>query len=185
MPELFHAQVTRAQGVFSLRSTYISYGLEYIANNITTPAMVLQYPTMKQFKRELKNGYDYVGISFVIATFGKLKKMSDMVREVSPDSKIILGGYGTVLPECERYGDYVCREEGVGFMRRLLDETHNEEPKKHVVYPTTAKIVGAPLMKGAVVLAGLGCPNGCEFCTTSHFFKKTPYPAPENRGGPA
>ncbi len=176
MPELFHAQVTRAQGVFSLRSTYISYGLEYIANNITTPSMVMQYPTMNQFKRELKNGYDYVGISFVIATFGKLKKMSEMVRDVSPDSKIILGGYGTVLPECERYGDYVCREEGVGFMRQLLGEAHNGAPKKHVVYPTTAKIVGYPFMKGAVVLAGLGCPNGCEFCTTSHFFKKRHIP---------
>ncbi|MBW2184234.1 MAG: radical SAM protein, partial [Deltaproteobacteria bacterium] len=101
MPELFHAQVTRAQGIFSLRSTYISYGLEYIAKNITTPATVLQYPTMKQFKRELNKGYDYVGISFVIATFGKLKKMCKMVKEVSPASKIILGGYGTMLPECD------------------------------------------------------------------------------------
>src|SRR5512137_1149994 len=94
MPELFHAQVTRAQGIFSIRATYISYGLEYIANNITTPTTVLQYPTMKQFKHELRKGYDYVGISFVIATFGKLQKMCRMVREVSPDSKIILGGYG-------------------------------------------------------------------------------------------
>ena len=54
MPELFHAQVTRAQGVFSLRATYISYGLEYIAKNISTPSVVLQYPTMKQFEKELK-----------------------------------------------------------------------------------------------------------------------------------
>src|SRR5210317_329553 len=101
MPELFHAQVTRAQGPFSLRATYISYGLEYIAKNITTPATVLQYPSMKQFKRELEKGYDYVGISFVIATFEKLKKMYAAIKEVSPDAKIILGGYGTMLPACE------------------------------------------------------------------------------------
>ncbi len=123
MPELYHAQVTRAQGIFSIRATYISYGLEYIANNITTPTTVLQYPTMKQFKRELRKGYDYVGISFVIATFGKLQKMCRLVREVSPGSKIILGGYGTMLPECDQYGDYICREEGVGFMRRLLGDS--------------------------------------------------------------
>ncbi len=49
MPELFHAQVTRSQGIFSVRSTYISYGLEYIAQNIKTPTTVLQYPTMRQF----------------------------------------------------------------------------------------------------------------------------------------
>ena len=171
MPELFHAQVTRAQGIFSLRSTYISYGLEYIAKNITTPATVLQYPTMKQFKRELNKGYDYVGISFVIATFGKLKKMCKMVKEVSPGSKIILGGYGTMLPECDQYGDYICREEGVGFMRSLLGEIQDDEPKKHVVYPTRSKVLGFPVLKGAVVLAGLGCPHGCDFCATSHYHK--------------
>ncbi|MEE8382964.1 MAG: radical SAM protein [Thermodesulfobacteriota bacterium] len=176
MPELFHAQVTRAQGIFSLRSTYISYGLEYIAKNITTPATVLQYPTMKQFKRELNKGYDYVGISFVIATFGKLKKMCKMVKEVSPASKIILGGYGTMLPECDQYGDYICREEGVDFMRRLLGEVHDDEPKKHVVYPTRSKILGFPVLKGAVVLAGLGCPHGCDFCATSHYHKRRHIP---------
>ena len=176
MPELYHAQVTRAQGIFSIRATYISYGLEYIANNITTPTTVLQYPTMKQFKRELRKGYDYVGISFVIATFGKLQKMCRMVREVSPGSKIILGGYGTMLPECDLYGDYICREEGVGFMRRLLGEAHNDEPKKHVVFPTRGNVVGYPAMKGAVVLAGLGCPHGCEFCATSHFHERRHIP---------
>ena len=169
MPELFHAQVTRSQGIFSLRSTYISYGLEYIAKNIKTPTTVLQYPTMKEFTRELKKGYDYVGISFVIATFEKLKRMVQKVREVAPQAKIILGGYGTVLPECEAYADYICREEGVAFMRRLLAEEHDDSAPQHVVYPTKGKILGFPATKGAVILAGLGCPHGCEFCCTSHF----------------
>ncbi len=176
MPELFHAQVTRAQGIFSIRSTYISYGLEYIAKNITTPTTVLHYPTMKQFEQELSKGYDYVGISFVIATFSKLKKMCRIVRELSPGSKIVLGGYGTMLPECDRYGDYVCREEGVGFMRRLLGEVHNDGPKQHVVYQTSGRVVGYPAMRGAVVLAGLGCPHGCDFCATSHFHKRRHIP---------
>ncbi|MFC1592272.1 B12-binding domain-containing radical SAM protein [Thermodesulfobacteriota bacterium] len=176
MPELFHAQVTRSQGIFSPRVTYIAYGLEYIANNIQTPATVLQYPTLKQFERELKKGYDFVGFNFVIATFEKLKKMVQVVRDVSPDSKIILGGYGTMLPECEEYGDYICREEGVGFMRRILGEQHDGSPHKHVVYPTRGRVAGFPAMKGAVVMAGLGCPHGCEFCATSHFHKRRHIP---------
>jgi radical SAM superfamily enzyme YgiQ (UPF0313 family)/anti-anti-sigma regulatory factor len=169
MPELFHAQVTRSQGIFSIRSTYISYGLEYIAKNIKTPTAVLQYPTMKQFIREIKKGYDYVGISFVIATFEKAKKMVRAVKRYAPQTKIILGGYGTVLPECAAYADHVCREEGVAFMRRLLEEVHDDTPLQHVVYPTSGKILGFPALKGAVVLAGLGCPHGCEFCATSHY----------------
>ncbi len=176
MPELFHAQVTRAQGIFSPRVTYISYGLEYIAKNIKAPTTVLQYPTIKQFIQELKKGYDYVGISFVIATFEKLKKMCSAVREVLPDSKIILGGYGTMLPECEKYGDHICKEEGVDFMRRLLGEPLDNSPKKHVVYPTRGRVAGLPATKGAVVMAGLGCPHGCEFCATSHFHKKRHIP---------
>ncbi|NLW30152.1 MAG: hypothetical protein GXY77_01700 [Fibrobacter sp.] len=176
MPELFHAQVTRAQGIFSLRSTYVSYGLEYIAKNIYTPTVVLQYPTMEQFKRELKKGYEFVGISFVIATFGKMEKMCKMVREISPGSKIVLGGYGTMKHDCDTLADYVCRGEGVEFMRNLLEESHNNEPKQHVVYSTSAKIAGFPLMKGAVILAGLGCPHGCEFCSTSHYHKKLHVP---------
>jgi len=169
MPELFHAQVTRSQGIFSIRSTYVSYGLEYIAKNIKTPTTVLQYPTMKQFISEVKKGYAYVGISFVIATFEKVKKMVKAVREAAPQAKIVLGGYGTVLPECEAYGDYICREEGVAFMQRLLQETPDDIPPSHVVYATSGKILGFPAMKGAVVLAGLGCPHGCEFCATSHY----------------
>ncbi len=169
MPELFHAQVTRSQGIFSIRSTYISYGLEYIAKNLKTPTTVLQYPNMKQFIREVKKGYDYVGISFVIATFEKVKKMVRAVRECAPHAKIILGGYGTVLPECAAYGDYICREEGVAFMRRLLGEVHDDTPPQHVVYPTRGKILGFPAMRGAVILTGLGCPHGCEFCATSHY----------------
>jgi anti-anti-sigma regulatory factor len=172
MPELFHAQVTRSQGIFSLRSTYISYGLEYIAKNLNTPAVVLQYPNMKQFKRELKKGYDYVGISFVIPTFEKMKKMCRTVRDNSPDTKIILGGYGTMLPECDQFADYVCREEGLSFMRRLLEEEPNKEVPKHVEYPVTTKIFGLPILKGATILGGLGCPHGCEFCSTSYFHKR-------------
>lgn len=175
MPELFHAQVTRAQGIFSPRVTYISYGLEYIAENLLAPVTVLQYPSMRQFKRELKKGYDYVGINFVIATFEKMRAMHRAVRDLSPASAIVLGGYGTMLPECEPYGDHVCREEGVAFFRRLLGEPL-DGPLRHVVYPTRGKIAGVPAMKGAVVMAGLGCPHGCEFCATSHFHKKRHIP---------
>lgn len=176
MPELFHAQVTRSQSIFSVRAPYISYGLEYIAANIKAPTTVLQYPTMKQFIRELKKGYDYVGINFVIATFEKLKKMTQAVRQISPGSKIILGGYGTMLPECEQYGDHICREEGAEYMRKLLGEPADDAPKKHVTYPTRSRIAGFPATKGAVVLAGLGCPHGCEFCATSHFHKQKHIP---------
>ena len=58
--------------------------------------------------------------------------MVALVREHAPNTKIILGGYGTVLTdeELKPYADFICREEGVGFMRRLLGESEIPMPYK-------------------------------------------------------
>jgi len=37
--------VTRAQGIFSPRTVNVHFGLDYIAENLDTPAVVLQYPS--------------------------------------------------------------------------------------------------------------------------------------------
>src|SRR5436190_2972075 len=42
--ELLYGQVTRAQGLFSPRTINIHFSLEYIAQNLDVPTVVLQYP---------------------------------------------------------------------------------------------------------------------------------------------
>ena len=123
--EMYHAQVTLAQGPFSIRTVCTGWGLEFIAVNLNTPTTVLHYPTKKQLIKELAQDYGYVGIGFSICTFPKAVELCSLVRTVAPKSKIVLGGYGTVLPECDQYADYVCREEGVNFFKRLLCEKKN------------------------------------------------------------
>jgi hypothetical protein len=54
--ELLHKQVTRAQGIFSPRAVQVQYSLEYIAANLETPTVVLQYPSRSELIRELKKG---------------------------------------------------------------------------------------------------------------------------------
>ncbi|MBI4397961.1 MAG: hypothetical protein HY586_02415 [Candidatus Omnitrophica bacterium] len=172
--ELLHGQVTRAQGIFSPRSIIHHFSLEFIAHNLDSPTVVLQYPSEKEYIRELKRGYDYVGISFVLATFHLAKRMSALARKYAPKSKIILGGYGTVLSDAELapYGDFICREEGVGFLRRLLGEPEKKMPYDHPVITNRLKIFSVPFGENGMIFAGLGCPNGCDFCCTSHFFKR-------------
>jgi len=172
--ELLHSQVTRAQGIFSPRSVIHHFSLEYIAHNLDTPTVVLQYPSEKEFIRELKAGYGYIGISFVLSTFHKLKRMVALVRKYAPLSKIILGGYGTVLSdeELSPFGDHICREEGVGFLRRLLSEPEKPMPYDHPVIMNGLKIFSVPIGNNGMIFGGLGCPNGCDFCCTSHFFKR-------------
>lgn len=173
--EPFHQQLTRAQGIFSLRQMIRGWGLDYIAANLSTPTTVLHYPTLQGFRRELRrHHYTHIGLHFVVSTFHRLQKMVQIIREESPHSKIILGGYGTVLPEhlLAPLSDYICREEGIQFMRRLFAERENE-PIYHPYAPVESPSI-ISFTHGEVVghiTGGLGCPNGCDFCCTSHFFK--------------
>ena len=174
--ELFHAQVTRAQGIFSLRQVIRCWAIDYIAENIEAPCVVLHYPSERELIRELgSDAYDYVGINFVVATFHKVRRMVKLIRKYAPHARIILGGYGTVLPDeiLSPYTDEICREEGIGFMRRLLGED-TERPVAHPYAPIPAVRLYSyqqPTKVGHLT-AGLGCPNGCDFCCTSHFFKR-------------
>jgi radical SAM superfamily enzyme YgiQ (UPF0313 family) len=172
--ELLYSQVTRAQGIFSPRTVNVYFSLEYIAENLDTPTVVLQYPSKSELIRELKKGYDYVGVSFLMALMHKMKETVALIRQYAPNSKIVLGGYGTILKdeEIKQYGDFICREEGVGFFRRLLGETELPKPYKHPLMVSWLKVFGWKVSGTGKILAGLGCANGCDFCCTSHFFKR-------------
>ncbi len=174
--ELLHGQVTRAQGLFSPRSVHLHFSLEYVAENLDTPCVVLQYPSQGELIAELQKGYDYVCVSFLLAVFHRMQAVVELIREHSPQAQIVLGGYGTVLPDdfLAPYTDHICREEGVAYMRRLLGEPEIQANKvlKHPLIVSQLKIFGIPVSRTGMVFAGLGCPNGCDFCCTSHFFKR-------------
>lgn len=172
--ELLYRQVLRAQGVFSPRTVNVHFGLDYIAENLDTPTVVLQYPSKRELIKELKKGYDYVGISFIMAVMHKMKEAVTLIRKHAPNSKIVLGGYGTVLKDdvLKPYADHVCREEGVAFFRRLLGEPEIPMPYKHPLIVSWLKVFGWKVSGTGKIFAGLGCPNGCDFCCTSHFFSR-------------
>jgi len=73
--ELYHNQVTRGQGSFSLRSFHRSWGILMIQGNISAPCAVLDFPTREAFARELTtHHYDIVGISSIIVNVGNFTK---------------------------------------------------------------------------------------------------------------
>jgi len=172
--ELLFGQVTRTQGLFSPRANHIHFSLEYVAENLDAPTTVLQYPSKRELIRELKKDYDVVGVSFILATFHRMKECVALIRKYNPHAEIVLGGYGTVLSDevLLQHGNHVCREEGVGFMRRLLGEPAIPMPYRHPLTVSRLKIFGKEVSRTGMVFGGLGCPNGCDFCCTSHFFKR-------------
>ncbi|MGD0467398.1 MAG: radical SAM protein [Terriglobales bacterium] len=177
--ELYHNQVTRAQGSFSLRMFHRSWGIMMIQENISAPCSVLDFPTRKAFARELTtNHYDIVGISAIIVNVGKVREMCRMVRELSPDSVIVVGGHVAAIPGVEVMidADHIVRGEGISWMRRYLGEDEHA-PIRHpaIVSGLETRIMGIrlPNRKGgtaATIIPSVGCPMGCNFCTTSAFF---------------
>jgi radical SAM superfamily enzyme YgiQ (UPF0313 family) len=177
--ELYHNQVTRAQGSFSLRMFHRSWGIMLIQENISAPCTVLDFPTKEAFARELTaHCYDIVGISSIIVNVLKVREMCRMVRELSPHSVIVVGGHVTALPGLEKMidADHIVRGEGVAWMRRYLGEDEHA-PIRHpaIVSGLQTRIMGIrlPQRKGgtaATVIPSVGCPMGCNFCTTSSFF---------------
>lgn len=166
-------QILWAQHIFRTWTTANQYGIDFIAENIETPAVTMHYPSMKQFIAEVKKGYDYVGIAFVVPTMHKMVPMVEAVRKHAPDTKIILGGYGAALSDEEigKYADQICRAEGVAFMRELLGERIDRPIVQPDIIEEGKLFSLIPLDPMGIVIAGLGCPNGCDFCATSAFFK--------------
>jgi radical SAM superfamily enzyme YgiQ (UPF0313 family) len=177
--ELYHNQVTRAQGTFSLRMFHRSWGIMMIQANISAPCTVLDFPTREDFQREItENQYDIVGITSIIVNVGKVREMCRMVREFSPGSQIIVGGHVTATPGIEEMidADHIVRGEGIRWMRRYLGEDESA-PIRHpeIVSGFRTRMMGirSPEYKGstaATVIPSVGCPMGCNFCTTSSFF---------------
>jgi haloalkane dehalogenase len=172
--EVFHNRVTRAHGIFSYRGHFSAFGLHAMAKNIRSQSTVLEYPSFKRFLRELKKGYDYVGIGSVVANFGKVKAMAKAVREHSPGTKVIVGGYCAHIDEIGEQIplDYLCTGEGISFMRELLDEPARFDFRNPDVYSRAHSFLGTPLLgrKNPHIIIGLGCPYGCDYCSPSHHF---------------
>ena len=177
--ELYHNQVTREQGPFSLRMFHRSWGLMFIHQNISAPATLLDFPTRERFIRELTTGeYDIVGISAIVVNVGKVREMCRLVRLHSPRSTIVVGGHVTSIAGLERMidADHIVRGEGVAWMREFVGDDP-ERPLIHPLIPSSFgfRVMGLPSPRGggspaATIVPSVGCPLGCNFCTTSAFF---------------
>lgn len=172
--ELFHNQVTKAQGMASMRFQHRSFGLYFIAANIDAPTTVLDFPSRREFVRELTRGYDVVGISFIAPNFLKAKEMARLVRKHLPSALIVLGGHGASIEGVEDLidCDFVAKGEGIQWMRSFLGEEVGR-PFHHpsLVSAENKHIYGVPTPgRTGLLVTGVGCLNGCRFCATSHNF---------------
>jgi radical SAM superfamily enzyme YgiQ (UPF0313 family) len=177
--ELFHNQVTRVQGPFSLRMFHPSMGLKMIMENINSPCTILDFPDLDRFIEELKGKpYDIIGISSIYPNIGKVEKMCALIREHQPHAAIVVGGHIANVPGISDRidADHIVKGEGIRWFRKFLGEDV-DAPIRHpaAVSAFGTRILGIPLPNGrgnvaAILIPSVGCPMGCNFCATSHMF---------------
>lgn len=187
--DILESRLQRGQGPFTMKSLAHCHALYLIAENINAKTTVLEHPHIEDYEEELRKGYDYVGMQVISVNLHKIAHMMKLAREIAPQTKIVIGGYGITglydPPPGETGGeaeyilkeaDYLCKEEGAQFMRKILGDEPIDRPILQKYLPR-----GAAFFPGyeemadrsmGTALVALGCPNGCEFCCTSAMFKK-------------
>jgi radical SAM superfamily enzyme YgiQ (UPF0313 family) len=177
--ELYHNQVTRSQGVFSLRMFHRSFGLLMIQANIDAPSTLLDFPDLDRFVSEIRdNHYDIIGISAIIPNVGKVAKMCELIRRHLPNAIIVIGGHIANLPDLDTRisADHIAKGDGIRWFRRFLGQD-DKAPIQHppVLSSHGSRILGHSLAEkqgatAAIVVPSVGCPMGCNFCSTSNLF---------------
>ena len=177
--ELYHNQVTRTQGPFSLRMFHRSWGLMLIQCNISAPCTLLDFPTKDRFIEELRNvSYDIVGLSSIMPNVRKVQEMCRLIRQYQPHAIIVVGGHISNMTDiCNRLdADYIVQGDGVRWFREFLGEDANQ-PIKHplILSGLETRTMGLNVRRkkgevAATLIPSVGCPMGCNFCATSAMF---------------
>lgn len=177
--ELYHNQVTRTQGAFSLRMFHRSWGIMLIQKNIGSPCNLLDFPKRERFIEELQNTtYDIIGISAIMPNIAKVREMCRLIRQHQPKATIVLGGHISNLTALEERADFdhVAKGDGVEWFRRFLGETTDRPIKHpHILSGIDTRTMGMDVRRkkgevAASLIPSVGCPMGCNFCSTSAMF---------------
>lgn len=177
--ELYQNQVTRVQGGFSLRMFHRSFGLLMLQSNIDAPCTVLDFASRDRFIQELRDQtYDVIGISAILPNIEKVKEMCRLIRQYQPKARIVIGGHITNYRGLYQAvdADHIVRGEGVAWFRKFLGQPL-DRPVKHpaVLSAFGTRILGINLSEkpedtAAILIPSVGCPMGCNFCSTSALF---------------
>ncbi len=171
---------TKGDDIFTLVCHTHCFANHILAQNINRTSVLLEYPRWKHFTSEVDKGYPIIGISSYPVHLDMVMKMCTYIREHSPKSTILMGSYGGQAflgkhgPDfVKKYVDHVVHGEGVRWLRNFL----GEEPDRPISQRLMPKAGGSPPFvnrypKGNIgfLVSGLGCPGGCDFCSSTALF---------------
>jgi hypothetical protein len=156
-----------------------SWGLMLIQANLEAPSTLLDFPSLERFEQELLHvPYDVVGIGAILPNVGKVKAMCELVRRHRPEATVVVGGHVANKPGLKELvgADHVVQGEGVRWFRSFLGEPVEREIRHPLIRSAfDRRTMGVPFGGGkgetaATVIPSVGCPMGCNFCSTSAMF---------------
>ena len=94
------------------------------------------------------------------------------------NSTIVVGGHVAAIPGIDKMidADHIVHGDGISWMRRYLGEDENAPIRHpHIVSGFGLRTMGLRIPEtsgqaAATIIPSVGCPMGCNFCTTSAFF---------------
>jgi radical SAM superfamily enzyme YgiQ (UPF0313 family) len=143
------------------------------------PCTLLDFPTLERFTAEIKErAYDIVGISAILVNTAKVKKMCELVRKHQPQAVIVVGGHIANRPDLAQVidADHIVKGDGVRWFRKFLGLNLNAPVRHPLVYSGFGtRSLGVtfkdrPGSTAAILIPSVGCPLGCNFCSTSAMF---------------
>ena len=179
--ELYHNQVTREQGPFSLRMFHRSWGILMIQENISAPTTVLDFPTREAFAARAAGASTTTSSASrrSSSTSARCARCAAWCASSRRDATIVVGGHVAAIPGIEQHGRR--RPHRARRRHRLdarvpgrgRDRARSGIPRSSPA--STLRTLGMKLPQAdgdtaATIIPSVGCPMGCNFCTTSAFF---------------
>lgn len=171
---------TKGDDIFTLISHTHCYANHILAQNINKPSTLLEYPRWEDFTQEVDKEYAIIGISAYPPHLDMVMKMCEYIRKRSPETTIMLGSYaaqafkGKYGEETQKkYVDHVVKGEGVKFLREFLGEDTTRPIEQKLMPKCGAApwfINKYPIGNVGFAVSGLGCPGGCDFCSSTEMF---------------
>ncbi len=128
--------------------------------------------------RSAQNSYDVIGIGAIIPNIDKVRKMCELIRQYQPAAAIVIGGHISNKEGLERIidADHIVRGEGIRWFQRYL----SQDDRTSIKHPPVISGFGGRTMgielgnrpggTAAILIPSVGCPMGCNFCSTSALF---------------
>ncbi len=152
----------------------------FIANNLDTPTTVMsRCGTPDRILKELNAAkedcfpYTHVGFNVYVASYTRFIRCAQAVKSFDKNIVTVAGNVGSLFKQTNRQVDYVCRGDGILFLRNLLGEDVKKPYRlKLISYKIITQLLGMKIRTPMVnIITKIGCPMRCDFCATNQLFE--------------